>query len=172
VHESTDLKLRYTDFEKFKRFVAHKDLAGAVAAHEARALSKTEFTEAYSRYAKSLVAVGEGAGQDRAFGLETEIVALANPYTDDLDKGLPVQVFYRGDVRRDAQVELFERMGEVVTITRHRTDENGIASLPVRPGAEYMADAVVIRQPEAKLATELGAVWETLWANLTFAVPD
>ncbi|MEO1138319.1 MAG: DUF4198 domain-containing protein [Pseudomonadota bacterium] len=171
VHVSQDLRLRYTKFEKFEKFIDHKDLKGTLGAHAARGLSTTDFVEAYSRYAKSLVAVGSGVGQDRTFGLETEIVALANPYTDDLDGEMPVQVFYQQRVRPDAQVELFERLGDEVKITLHRTDANGVALLPVKAGAEYMVDAVVIREPSAALAEKMDAVWETLWANLTFAVP-
>lgn len=172
IHESTDQKLRYTKFAKFEKFARHKDLTEAIAAHEERGLPKDDFTEAYSRYAKSLIAVGNGAGQDRAFGLETEIVALANPYTDDLWGEMAVQVFYRGEPRVDAQVEMFERMGKEITITWHRTDENGHAYLPVQPGGEYMLDAVVIREPSEALAKDPDAVWETLWANLTFSVPS
>ncbi|MEO1140657.1 MAG: DUF4198 domain-containing protein, partial [Pseudomonadota bacterium] len=171
VHVSEDLRLRYTDFAKFTKFVAHKDLRGTIDAHKARGLSETDFVEAYSRYAKSLVAVGDGAGQDRAFGLETEIVALANPYTDALWGEMAVQVFYQGAVRADAQVEMFERYDDSVTITWHRTDAEGKAFLPVRRGGEYMLDAVVIREPSEDLAEDMGAAWETLWANPTFAVP-
>jgi len=169
-YESTDLPLTYKEFAKFKKFAAHKDLDHLVKAHLAKNLPMEGFREVYSRYAKALVAVGDGAGQDRAFGLETEIVALANPYTDDLSKGLPVQVLYQGQPRADAQIELFERKGDTVTITLHRTDAAGQAVLPVQPGAEYMVDAVVGRAPDPALAEKLNAVWETLWANLTFAV--
>lgn len=170
--ESTDKRLTYKEFEKFQRFVAHKDLAGALDDHAARGLSTEEFVEAYSRYAKSLIAVGEGAGADRRFGLETEIVALANPYTAALTDGLPVQVFYQDAPRPDVQVELFEKLGDAVEISLHRTDADGIALLPVKSGAIYMVDAVVLRVPSDALAEETGAVWETLWANLTFAVPE
>ncbi len=172
IHESTDQKLRYTKFAKFEKFARHKDLVQAIEAHDERGLPKDDFTEAYSRYAKSLVAVGSGAGQDREFGLETEIVALANPYTDDLWGEIAVQVFYQGNPRANAQVEMFERIGQEVTITWHRTDEDGRAYLPVQPGGEYMLDAVVIREPGEALAKDLDAVWETLWANLTFSVPN
>ncbi len=34
-----------------------------------------------------------------------------------------------------------------------------------------MLDAVVLREPSEALAAERDVVWESLWANLTFAVP-
>ncbi len=63
--------------------------------------------EAYSRYSKTLIGVGKSAGADRRTGLETEIVALTNPYTDDLSRGMRVQLFYRSEVRPNAQIAVF-----------------------------------------------------------------
>ena len=117
------------------------------------------------------IAVGDGAGADREAGLETEIVALANPYTDDLSDGLPVRVLYQGAPRADAQVELFAKSPEgEVEITLLRTDAEGVALLPVTPGQVYLADAVVVRPLEP--VAEDDPVWESLWASLTFKVPE
>lgn len=170
-HVTRAYGLRYDDWDKFVSFVEHKDFDGVLAQHAARGLPKTGFRESYTRFAKSLIAVGNGEGADRHMGLETEIVALANPYRVDVGGGLPVQVFYQGAPRADAQVELFEkdRSGEV-SVSLHRTDAEGIAQLPVRPGHSYLVDAVVLRSLEPE--DEGGAVWESLWASLTFAVPD
>lgn len=173
IHETTDLTLTYSEWEKFVAFARHKAFDGALETHAARGLPDTGFVEAYSRYAKALVAVGDGAGSDRAYGLETEIVALDNPYAlDPADTAVRVEVLYQGAPRQGAQVELFEMApGGNVSITLHQTDAQGRASLPVRAGFAYMADAVVLREPGQDLAARTGAVWETLWANLTFAVP-
>lgn len=172
VHETTDNKLTYSEFAKFETFVTHKDARWTLAAHADRGLPDAGFGEAYSRYAKSLVAVGEGAGQDRAFGLVTELVAGANPYTDDVSGGLPVTLNYEGKPRADAQVEIFEKAADgTVKVTTTRTDAAGQAVIPVKPGHRYMLDAVVLRIPSPALAEAGGVVWESLWANLTFEVP-
>ena len=127
--------------------------------------------ERYSRHAKSLMAVDGGDGSDRARGLLTEIVAGANPYTEDMSGGMPVQVLYEGAPRQDVQVELFDRAPDgSVTVTLHRTDAEGRVTLPVVPGHAYLVDSVVLRALEP--ATEAGEVWESLWASLTFAVPQ
>lgn len=172
LHATTDFRLAYDDFDKFKNFVTHKDADWVLEAHETRGLPETGFGEAYSRYAKSLVAIGDGAGRDRAFGLETELVAGANPYSDDLSGGMPVSLFYEGSPRADAQIEVFERgvTGEVRVFTV-KTDAEGRAVVPVSPGNRYMLDAVVLREPAPTIASKLNAVWESLWANLTFEVP-
>lgn len=172
VHETTDSTLTYNDFEVFKRFVAHKDFASALADHAARGLPETKFRETYRRHAKSLIAVGAGAGADRAVGLAIEIVALANPYTDDLTQGLPVLVLLDGAPRPDVQVELFQTAPDgMVTITKHRTDGQGKALLPMRPGSEYLVDSVALRRLPNDDPTA-GPVWHTDWASLTFRTPD
>ncbi len=171
-YEASTARVSYATLEAFRSFAEHKDFAGAIAAHRARDLPEEDFGEAYSRHVKALVAVGSGAGQDRQLGLETEIVALENPYIHDGD-ALPVQVFYQQVPRAGAQVELFEKAPDgSVEITYHRTDARGIVPLPVTPGHAYLADAVVLREPDADLARDRDVVWETLWAALTFAIPE
>lgn len=171
VHETLDNTLKYPKWERFVTFTDHKDFAWAQAAHQERGLPETGFIETYRRYGKSLIAVGDGSGRDAPVGLDTEIVALANPYTDDLSAGLPVRVLYFGAPRSDVQVELFARGpdGEV-EVTLHRTDSAGVATLPMEPGTEYLVDSVVL---EALEPVEDGdPVWHTLWASLTFQTPQ
>ena len=171
-YQSAIATVDYEELAKFASFAEHKDFAGWDEAHAARGLPETGILEIYSRFAKTLVAVGDGEGSDRRLGMETELVALDNPYTDPVaDTGMRVQAFYRNDVRADAQIELFEKAPDgTVEITYHRTDDEGIATLPVKPGHSYLVDAVVLREPSQENKAR-GAHWETLWASLTFAVP-
>lgn len=173
-HEARVQTLSYSAWEKFQNFANHKDFARDYgdmrAAHDARGLPPSGFKEAYSRYAKALIGVGDAVGADRALGLRTEIVALANPYTDDLSAGLPVQVLLEGAPRTNVQVELFEKDADGgVDITLHRTDGAGMAVLPVRTGHSYLVDAVTLLPLEPE--TPDAPVWLSLWAALTFAVP-
>lgn len=170
VHETTANVLTWSEWARFVRFAEHKDLGDVAAMHAERGIGQEDVREDYYRFAKSLVAVGDGAGADRVVGLRTEIVALANPYTDDVTGGVPVQVWLDGALVPDRQVELFDRAPDgSVTVTFHRTDAEGVALLPVAPGHVYMADSVTLeaREPDA----DSDAAWVTLWANLTFAVP-
>lgn len=171
VHQTGDSFLTYDDAETFTQFVTHKDFAWALDENRRRGIPEQGFRERYSRYAKSLVGVGDARGADREVGLETEIVALANPYTDDVSEGLTVRVLYRSQPRADTQVEVFARDPEgTVTTTTYRTDAMGQAVISVEPGTEYLVDSVVMRPltPEK----ESDPVWESLWASLTFRVPE
>ncbi|MFQ3188505.1 MAG: putative GH25 family protein [Gammaproteobacteria bacterium] len=173
LHETTNSTLKYKEYEKFESFVKHKAFDSVLEDHQARGLPDTGFRESYRRYAKSLIAVGNGAGNDLSIGLEIEIVALANPYTDDIAGGLPVLVLLAGKPRLNAQVELFARSmndNQEVKVTLHRTNSMGIALLPVENGYEYMVDHVALKAVEPKNSYD--PVWHSLWANLTFYVPD
>jgi len=169
VHQHPVTTLNYNSWEKFQRFADHKDFKNILARHQARGLSEEHFKEAYSRYSKSLIAVGDGSGDDQQTGLEIELVALQNPYTSDSSKGLKVAGFYQGKVRPDAQIELFEKTpdGEVV-VNLFRTDDQGEVVLPVKSNHSYLVDMVVLREPSSTLARDKKVVWETLWASLTF----
>lgn len=168
VHETTNSTLTYTEFAKFEAFVTHKDATWTLEAHQMRGLPEKGFKEVYSRYAKSLVAVGDGTGADVEAGMETELVALENPYTDNMSDGIDVRLMYQGAPRADAQIEVFAKATDgTVAVSTVRTDETGVATVPVQPGQRYMLDSVVLRQP-----VEGDAAWESLWANLTFAVPE
>jgi hypothetical protein len=172
LHATTDNRLTYDSLKKFENFVRHKDAAWTLDDHAAQGYPSESFVEVYSRYAKSLVAVGDGMGADREYGLETEIIALNNPYLSLETSEIDIRLMYKGAPRPNAQVEVFEKdsAGDVI-ISYVRTDDAGVASVPVVPGMTYMLDAVVLRTPSAAIAAETGAVWESLWANLTFAVP-
>lgn len=172
VHETKDTILTYKDWETFQGFVEHKDLGDTLERHAARGLPDSGFKESYRRFVKALVAVGQGAGADAPVGMVTEIVALANPYTDDLGAGFPVQVLFQGKPRRSVQLEVFERSpdGQVSTTTQ-KTNGDGQTVVAVKPGHEYLLDAVVMLPQQSFDATKQ-PVWRSLWAALTFAVPE
>ncbi len=173
VHQTKDLSLTWDSWEDFEGFVRHKDAGWVVDEHLAAGDSKDSVREVYSRYAKSLVAVGDGRGSDLITQMTTEIVALENPYTDDLSDGFKVAVLYKGKVRPSAQVEVFERSSQGdVRIFTVATNSFGVANVRVKAGHQYMLDSVVLRRPLEQPSSGEPYAWESLWANLTFEVPE
>ncbi|MEM9576848.1 MAG: DUF4198 domain-containing protein [Pseudomonadota bacterium] len=172
LHETTPSRLTYRDWEKFLKFAAHKDFPTAADFHAEMGWPREGFRESYTRHVKALVAVGDGVGSDRAFGMKTEFVALTNPYEPGFEGVMRVQVNMDDAPRADAQVEVFERRPDgTVDITLHRTDADGQVGIPVNAGSDYLFDAVVLRpNPEAG-SEENAPLWRTFWAALTFAVP-
>lgn len=170
VHETGDNRLTYKEWAKFKKFVDHKDMQGVLDTHLERGIPQEDFRELYRRYAKSLVAIGNGEGSDQRVGLRTEIVALKNPYSGPISE-MEVEVLLEGEPRKQAQIELFVKdpNGDV-TIELYRTDDLGRGKFPVQSGHEYLVDAVAM-EPLENDDPEKGPVWISLWAALTFLVP-
>jgi len=172
VHETDDSLLTYSNWDKFTKFVEHKAFPTTLKDHVARGIPKdAKFTESYRRFAKSLVAIGDGKGTDSPVGLRTEIVALDNPYRMKKDK-ISVRVLLEGKPKPNTQVELFEKSpsGDV-EITLHTTDPSGDVSLPIKRGHSYLVDAVSMLALENDDPND-GPVWASLWASLTFLVPQ
>jgi Domain of unknown function (DUF4198) len=171
VGETTDLLLTYEDFEKFRAFTQHKAMPWLVDQHLARGLPATGFSETFRRYAKSLVAIGDGVGSDRVMGLRIEIVALTNPYVDDMSQGMRLRVLMDGAPRVAAQLLLLATAADgTVTETPYVTDANGEATVTAVSGTTYLADSVdIFALPNDDVAA--GPVWHSDWASLTYAVP-
>ena len=172
VYQSTAARLTYTELAKFQRFVDHKALPEPTSAPYPTALPDNGILETYWRYSKTLIGVGDAVGIDQPTGMLTEFVALTNPYSDDTTE-FKATLLYNGEPRVRALVEVFEKSpNDEVTIFTVPTTDDGVVTIPVKAGYEYMLDAVVLRAPELDDAIEMGAMYETHWANLTFAVSE
>ena len=172
IYQSGYNTVTYREFEKFSSFVAEKGYSDVVETHAARDLPRTQIKEAYVRFAKSLIPVGDGEGEDTARGLELEIVALDNPYTEE-GSDLRFQVLYRDAPLVENRVTVFARDAAGLVTTRElETSADGIVKVQTDPGATYLIDTVVVREPARSLVIETkGAMWESLWASLTFQSP-
>ncbi len=169
VHETTKSRISYATMEKFEAFVQDKGRADILEQHRARGLPETDFTELYSRHVKTLIAVGDGQGADRNFGLKTEIIALTNPYTPNFEGTMQVEWRLDDVPQPNSTVILFDRaLAGDVTTTHLETDAQGQLRFATQPGHTYLVDAVGF----ASAAEESDAVWETYWAALTFQVPE
>ena len=169
-HFSTSQLLTYEDDGKFESFIQHKGLDWVLAEHSARGLPAFGFGEGYTRFAKSLIAVGEGTGQDAHTGMPFELVALQNPYTDNISNGLPVRLFFGADGIAGIQIDIFRRPadGSDVIKTHVVTDETGLAFIPIISGDIYLINAVHMIIPSDADIERTGAVWHSLWASMTF----
>jgi uncharacterized GH25 family protein len=127
---SSGQRLTFREWEKFTSYLTYEGLNGVAARHDARGLPRDEIKEIYTRHAKTLVNVGDGAtGQDRATGMALELVAGDNPGNMAAGGTMRFQLLWQGKPLPDTQVALFHRPedGET-TRTLTRTDADGHAS--------------------------------------------
>ena len=171
-HQTTPSYLTYTKPEKFISFAVEKGFADVAARYQKQTAENFRLVEKYRRFAKSLIMVGPTSGQDQLLGFEMELVALTNPYQQSVSKEFTVAVYESGAPRPGAQVTVFIRhtpsnVEKKIIIA----DERGQVHLSLLPGSHYLFDSVKL-QPIKDADPIKNAEWETLWAALTFAVPD
>jgi len=171
-HQTSPSYETYTNPEKFASFAAKKGFADVAAHYEKPQPKNFRLVEKYSRFVKSLIMVGPASGQDQLLGLEMELVALKNPYQHPVSKEFAVAVYESGVPLPGAQVTVFIRhTPRDVEKKIIMADGRGHVHLALLPGREYLFDSVKLR-PIKYAETRRNAQWESLWAALTFAVPD
>ena len=172
VHVTTDTVLTYDTLEDFAAFAGMHGLEDRVAEHRARGLPEAEFREVYSRSVKALIQAGPNDAaqvRDAALGLPIELVVEGDPYADPTPDSLGVVARLGGAPMSDVVVTVFAKDAEdAVSRFDVRTDAQGRAVVPLERERRYLLNTVHLRQPEAALADETGAVWESLWASVTF----
>ncbi len=182
--KTTRSKLTYKDRKIFNKFLKAEGLEWVSKAHKDRGLPEIGFTEVYRRFPKSLIKVGNGLGKDKALGLDLEWVALTNPYAanQDVKDKIKLQLLSQGKPYADVKVNVFTKIkpdsSKSLTVakakvvhTEHVTDEKGILSLSVKKNSVYLVNAVKMIEPDSDTSDRYNAVWESLWASMTFEVP-
>lgn len=182
--KTTRSKLTYKDRNIFNKFLKAEGLEWVSKAHKDRDLPEIGFTEVYRRFPKSLIKVGNGLGKDKALGLDLEWVALTNPYAfnHEVNDKIKLQLLSQGKPYEGVKANVFTKIkpdsSKSLTVakakvihTEHVTDEKGILSLSVKKNSVYLVNAVKMIEPDLDTSHKYNAVWESLWASMTFEVP-
>ena len=171
--ETPHSELVYETPEKFANFLRADGLEWVFEAHKKRGLPEKGFKEIYRRSPKSLIKVGHGKGQDKAFGLPLEWVVETNPYTSQGD--IKAQLLWQGNPATNMHVNVFNRpkrtssKSELIKTTL-RTDVNGRVEIPRANGGLFLINSVKMIRPDAKIAEKTEAVWESIWGSLTYEI--
>ncbi len=172
VYVSKPSIIKYKEFKKFKNFAMAKHSQSSIDFHLNSNFPKENFSEIYTRYSKALLGVGGAKGSDKANDLELELIALQNPYTDDISSGIEILTLYQGKPQAFSMLNVFERSNTDLRVNSFvvKTDAKGIATVKVENDNAYLIDNVIIRPANDKLLKDKGVIWESLWAALTFGV--
>lgn len=168
--QSANYQVSYPTLEKFEVFLDEWGFDWAAAEHAARNFPQEDIREVYFRYAKALVAVGDGEGADRALGMPIELVALDNPYQAEPGDMLEIELRFQDAPLADGRVKHFHRAPDgTVSMTRLRSDAEGRIRVPAKPGF-HLINAVYLDLASERMQMFLGAAWQSLWASLTYGV--
>ena len=165
--ETTPSDVTYKKWDKFSSFIKSKGLDWVLEKHKERKLPEKNFVETYRRFAKSLVKVGHGKGNDRALGLGFEWVVETNPYTTKID-GIRAQLLWKGQPHAKAHVSVFNKLGDDLLKSELITDDNGRVEIPRAKGGLFLINAVQMIEAPEKMVKERSAVWESHWASVTY----
>ncbi|MEO8698825.1 MAG: DUF4198 domain-containing protein [Kofleriaceae bacterium] len=153
---------------RFDNYLAEEGLLDIIADREKRGEADKPGRDSFSRFAKALVRVG-GAhdGFDRRSGMQTELVALTDPFTGGEDGTLAFQFWYRDQPHAGSQVDLFAVARDKITLVAStKTDAEGHARF-VTPGlGHFMVAATGMR----RAAPPVEGDWESSWASLSFQI--
>ena len=170
---TTASELIYENSERFTNFLNEDGLNWVLAEHKKRGLPEKGFKEIYYRNPKTLVKVGHGKGQDRPLGMQFEWVVENNPYTSK--NNITAQLLWQGKPAVNMHVNIFNKpkhtskTSEMIK-TSLITDMNGKVEIPRAKGGLFLINSVKMIQPNKKTMQETGAVWESVWASLSYEI--
>lgn len=179
-YQSKGEMLTYTDKKKFLGFLDYEGLDWVLEAHEKRGLPPTQFKEAYTRYAKSLIQVGSygvgGTQSDQVIGLPIELVADQSPFQPQSDS-IQVTLLRAGKPLPGIQLATFQQNLEGVFERRlTRSDAEGRAEISLFGKGFFLISAVQMEEanPDDYNENVVGRkpVWKSLWASLSFRLED
>lgn len=165
--------LNYETFDKFANFLNEDGLQWVFEEHKKRGLPDKGFKEVYRRNPKTLVKVGRGKGQDRALGMPLEWVVETNPYTSS--GIIKAQLLWQGNAAANMHVNIFNKpkfdsLDSALIKTSLITDEQGRIEIPRADGGLFLINSVKMIKPDVKIVQSTGAVWESIWASLTYEI--
>ena len=165
--------VKYKKWEKFENFIKSKKLDWVLKKHKKRGLPENNIIEAYRRFSKAFVKVGEGKGADKLLGMRLEWLIETNPYdaSQIIDTGaVKARLLWEGKPYKHAHVTVFNKIENKMIQTDLLTNKNGVVNIPIKKGGEFLINAVQMLEPSAKIKKETGAVWESLWASITYNI--
>ena len=164
-YHSTPDFLKFPSWKVFTTYLETEGQGPILKRHRARGLSETVVRESYARCAKTLIAVGDGAGEDRFTGMPIELIAQKNPYMLPAGAPLPVLLLLHGKPAPGLTIRVFAKADRKNPV-KFVTDANGRATIPLPLKGPYLLNAVYIFEPppEKKGIYE----WASVWASLTF----
>jgi len=160
----------FTEMEavRFEEYLEEKGLEKILARRKELGQTDKKAREAYSRCSKSLIGVGDGAGEggDRVIGFTLEIVSESNPYEEAAGSELAFRLAYEGKPLQGALVTATRR-GAADQKLSARTDAAGLVRFTLGEAGIWLIACVhMVEAPQG-----LDAEWESHWASLTFELP-
>lgn len=154
----------------FQRYLLEKGLERIVELRLQRGTTDEPAREAYSRYSKSLLRVGDSVSfaDAQLLGFRLELVPEFPPYEPPSRTDRSFRLLFEGQPLQGALVTATPR-SDPRLVQQARTDADGRVRYTMRHAGEWLLTAVHM----VEAAPGSGAQWESFWGSLTFELaPD
>lgn len=151
--------------KEFSEYLQEEGLDGILAARARDGEGDIPTRERYRRYAKIVLGDGgTGAHATRPLGLKAEFVPLRDPSSVHVGDMVAVQLLVDGRPIGGAPVTGLSTSQRIYA----RTDDKGIAMLPVSTAGAWLIRTVHMGRPAS--AGTSAVDWESYWVTLSFTV--
>lgn len=152
--------------QKFEDYLREDGMEYIIAERAKRGESKSEASERYSRYLKSLLQVGDKRTDvyKKSLGMKLEIMPLENPYAKKVGDKIKFQIFFDGKPLADRTIFADNRDSET---QKTKTDKDGKATFKLDRSGLWIVRLVTMQRCTADCGE---AVWESFWGAITFGV--
>ncbi len=123
--------------------------------------------EFYTRYAKSLVQVGDRTDDTfkKKLGLRYEIIPEQNPYLLKAGDYLQCRILFEGKPASHALVKIWNKVNNTTFLQNLYTESDGTVRFPISSMGPWMVSSVRMIHAEKP-----GAEYHSLWASLVFGI--
>jgi uncharacterized GH25 family protein len=153
--------------EEFNQYLVDEGLSKLLELREARGESKQPAVERYTKFAKTILSVGDSS-EDRSSeptGLKLEVVPHTPLHALRAGATLPFAILFEGKPLAHVRV-VGGRAGTPSHGVQAVTDSNGEASVVLEEAGRWYLRALYM----VRLGDDPEAQWESFWTTLTFEV--
>lgn len=162
---------------QFHAYLHDEGLDFIKAQREAAGTADKPGRERYRRHVKTLLAVGNAAGQavpvagDKIYatrvGQRLELIPLNDPLRLAAGDALGLQLLFEGKPLQGALVKAWHKQSSQTLIIRAISTAKGEVTINLPYAGAWMVSAVHMVPAGAK-----DIDWDSLWANLSFVIPE
>jgi len=154
--------------DEFNDYLKEEGLLRVLEQREQRGETAEAVVERYTKWAKAILAVGEGDDSwQKNIGMRIEIVPEYDPCETEVGEELSVRVFFEGQPLSGSTL-VGARAGGPPRELEAVTDDEGRARLTIsEAGRWYIRTIHMIR-----LVDDPETQWESFWTTLTFEVQE
>lgn len=176
-YQTTGNIFQHQNWAQFHQYAVSEGLKDSQIVSDLTGWQDNPVNEIYVRHSKTLVNVSDVSAQDSDYriGHAYEWVAVSNPYQLVPEEAIKLQLWHNQKPLASDHVIVFKRTqkdaGSEVPPKFHKTNANGILTLPAIPGENFLVSTVIFTD-KSPSGIDQPRLWQSDWVSISFAVPE